>query len=221
MVFAGNYLAPVFADEILQRYPELVICHSEGEQFVLDLVARVQGRRDLSEVSAATYLDPRTKCIRRNPVREYPLTRCRFRRSIRYQRWRNGPAPSCSNSVAGAPERLLVLPPRSQDTTMAGCRLGEGGALAKHAADLLTERPAMRGRIYLCDEEFIGAGPLATTRLDEFARCLRSLGFKQPFEINTRVDSVYDGTRDESCSSSDGRRCNVAAKSGCGGFYWA
>ncbi len=197
VLFAGNYVAHLFADDLLARYPDAIVCNSEGEQFVLDLLSWFQGRRPLSGVSAAVYVDAAAGAIRRNPLREYPSARLPFPAldSLPVVARRGGAL--MLEMSRGCSWNACTFCPRDHKTRRwRGLDAGRAAVWMKKAAGILAANPAMRQRIYLCDEEFIGAGDGTTERLEAFARALQDAQCAQPFEINTRVDNIYDPGRD-------------------------
>lgn len=214
---AGNYIARLRARELLAILPSVLIAASEGEEFLLDVIALRASRRAIGEVSGAIYIDPKSGVVRHNPVRPIPLDLAALPAPDTIDQLRRSRAALTMELSRGCSYNACTFCPRDHKSRRWRAASVDASveAVAAFAASLEVLPNAPR-RIYFVDEEFIGYS--ATEDLTERLRNLsEALARRVPdlkWEINTRVDQIVDPERDSAWHDARWQAIIAAKKAG-------
>ncbi len=197
LIIAGNVIPSSCPDRFLARFPNLYIARGEGEKTIVGLLQHVSEGLFLEQVEGLIWLGGDKQRVE-NPLaplaadditfpaldtlsdlaerrgaltlelsRGCPFSRCTFcPRTHKAKRWKG-----LSASQAG---RQIELMARVMDTT------------------------GLPRRLFLADEEFIGSlpGDSATERAEQIAQHIIDKQLNVRFDIEARVDQVYDPQKD-------------------------
>jgi radical SAM superfamily enzyme YgiQ (UPF0313 family) len=195
LLFAGNYLAHLFSDTLLKRYPYSIICHGEGEQFTLDLIEYRRGALSLDQISGAAYLE--CDIVRRNPVKRYKMDTLPFPALDDLDKVVKDHGAVMLELTRGCSWNACTFCPRHHKQMIwRALPVEQAANWISWADQILNSHPEIRRRIYLCDEELIGQFDASGTEwLTDLSNAIASRNILNPIEINTRADQVIDMTR--------------------------
>ncbi len=195
LIIAGGPTASLGYEEILRRFPEVLICSGEGERTMLDLAEYAKGiKKSLSEVSGIVYLKDGE--IKRNPVIEIEMDDLPLpamdtlpglaenKGSLLAMETSRG----CSYSACTFCPRVNM--PRKWKAMSPSKVLWQLGYYEKAFANFHLEPT-----IYLADEDFIGrmSDNREAQRIEEIMEGINRNDFKIFFySIDARVDQIYN-----------------------------
>lgn len=219
LVIVGGSLATLNSTAILQKYPQVIVSHSAGEQTICELVKFWRAECQIDELNDVEFTDHGGKGIARQtrvakseevshrsiPVFEMKTTNSEFQliRTAKTGK-RNAAFPLPELDLLG---RILSHHGVMQMETTRGCSfacsfcprnhkgtwysnsLKDYGPFLAGLSHIYSKFPSVVRRIFLVDEEFFGYTPNADLRALQVAEELRHAGFE--FETSARIDQVY------------------------------
>lgn len=198
IVVAGNVIAAFGYEEMINKFPDLIVCTNEGELSMIGLADYAKGKIDLEMVPGITYLDKGV--VKKTPqievdMNDVPLPATDTVEEIIKQ---NGAltmeiSRGCSHSACSfCPRTHKSRKWKGMSPKNALKQLEYYGRIFDHFG---TKR-----RIFMADEEFIGwmGNHKEAKRIIDIAQGMINMDLRIHFETNTRVDQIYNSCRDKS-----------------------
>lgn len=196
VIVLGNILPALSTEEILEKYPRVVICVREGEMALAELSYRYQERGLWKQVPNICYKDANGQLIQTKleiiPLEMLPppaldtvealmkrdgVLTAEFSRGCQYN-----VCTFCPRSHKGASWRTLPVSSMVQQS------------LLFHK---VSEHFQMKTHIFLADEEFVGPDLEEETlrRVYSFFDHLHSFNVRVSFDASCRADQIYDESK--------------------------
>lgn len=194
MIVAGGSLSSLVQEELLHRFPKSIVATGPGEATVQDLIRLWRGDLEIEQVSGIAYLTEQG--LRRTEPADASrvlvpeldtLPQTLAHRGIMLLETSRGCYSACS------------FCPRSHKGAWRGnCDEAKLESIMPFLAFEFDRHPTRARRVFLVDEEFIGAeeqNDLATARALRIAEVFQHNRFS--FESSCRVDHVWNWRRNE------------------------
>lgn len=188
-VVIGGSLPVLIIEELLERWPTILICVGPGEQTIMDIVSWWRGDMRKEKVAGIVYLDGAN--IKRNlksrndsfvnftpelDLLEATLN-CNGVLTLEASR-------GCTNAC--------TFCPRTQKGMWYGAEINAFDGILDDISNVFDKHPTIARKVFLVDEEFIGCTGQGTelSRVSSITDRLYAHGFR--WEASTRIDQVVN-----------------------------
>jgi hypothetical protein len=214
-VILGNILPAMCFQEILQVYPDVLICRKEGELSLAELVSCGRDRSRLSQVPGIWYRNEQGRLISTPPAylpmeqlpppafdtieelfRRDGVITAEFSRGCQYNR-----CSFCPRSHKGSIWRTVPVATMLQQWEIFA-RIFRHFQRTPH--------------VFLADEDFIGKeeGDATIQRISDFCAGVRAQDLRIPFDASCRADQIFQEKRDRAWHVQRGKLLRTCVDSG-------
>jgi len=199
IVIAGNVISAFGYERFLEKFPNLLICYSEGEKTMVDLVDYINGNKNciLDEVSGITYIE--NGKIRKSSIVEVDMDDLPLPAMDTLEGLIKNKGALTMEISRNCYHRACSFCPR---THKPGKWKGMSPQLVlkqlKHYK-MIFDHFDIENRIFMADEEFVGCmgDGKEAERITKIANEVIEKGLNLSFDQNTRIDQIYNPNKDK------------------------
>lgn len=225
-VICGNVISSFAYKELLQMFPELIVCLSEGELSIAGIIDHIQGKLALGSVPGIAY--KRDGAIQTTPKKEVNMDDLPMPAMDTVQAIiRNNGALTMEISRGCSHSACSFCPRTHKPLRWKGMSALNVVKQIEHYKEVFDAFPIER-RLFMADEEFVGwmKSGRETARVNKIMEGLNEKHTNIKFETNTRIDQIYNPEKGKDwhiarmkmftlCKKSGLERLLVGVESGC------